>query len=195
MLALEPTASDDAAFLDFAERLIAGAALASGFDHLIVGHIDHWFGPRWLGFCGKLLGSAGVRTRIRKGASTPPPFHPNRIQSVRRYELNESGKFAYCHDVRWLHGHRSSQENLDRTLRYGLLYAWYSGDTVASDKGVVMVYLIHRKWRKAWYVGFDKLPHWHISQTLAIAPQRVHELLEMSSTGGSVGCWIPHTTS
>jgi hypothetical protein len=178
MLELEATASDDAAFLELASRLIAGAALAGEFDTLVIGHIDHWFGPRWLGFCGKMLGIAGVRNRKLTDKLMDPPFHPHRVLSVRKYRRTDSQTFENCGDVWWLHGPRSSQSNINRTVISGHLYAWYSGDTVAVDKACVMVYLVHSKWNTAWYVGFDKLPQWHLSKTVAIAPQRVNELLE-----------------
>jgi hypothetical protein len=177
MLELEATESDEPDFLDITSRLITSVAWTNGFNQLIVGHIDHWFGQRWLGFCGKLLGAAGVRSRRLTGELTPPPFHPNRIISVRRYALTEPGGFESGGEVSWLHGLRPSASNINRTLLKGFLYAWYSGDTITSDKGVVMVYLVHRKWNAAWYVGFEKLPQWHLAQTVAIAPRRVNEML------------------
>jgi hypothetical protein len=178
MLKLEASAVDDPAFLDLASRLIAGAARVNGFTALVVAHIDHWFGPRWLGFRGKLLGAAGVRSHRLTGTLAPPPFHPHRVRSVREYPLAESGAFECRGDVRWLHGFRTSQANIDRHMWQGQFYAWYSGDTAGTGKGVVMAYPIHRKWSAAWYVGFDRVPEWHLSQTVAIAPRRVQELME-----------------
>jgi hypothetical protein len=177
MLELEANATDDAPFLDLASRLIAGAAVAYGLNDVVTVHIDHWFGERWLGFCGKLLGSTGVRSRHLDGELTPPPFHPHRVLSARVYRLTEAHTFEHCDDAGLLHGFRPSQSNINRTFRRNRLYAWYSGDTAVTDKGVVMVYLVHRQWNSAWYVGFDKFPAWHLSVTRAIAPGRVHELL------------------
>jgi hypothetical protein len=178
MLELEATASDDTAFLALCGRLIAGAAVANGFSDLVVCRIDHWFGPRWLGFCGKILGAAGVRNRRLIDELTPPPFHPHRVSSVREYRRSPLQGFECRGEVGWLHGLRTSEQNLGRHLRRGRLYAWYSGDTVVLDRGVVMVYLVQRAWNTAWYVGFDKTPLWHPAQSRAIAPWRVHELLE-----------------
>jgi hypothetical protein len=178
MLELEADAGDDPSFLDIAGRLIAGAAVENGFGVLVAVHIDHWFGDRWLGFCGKLLGAAGVRNRRLTDELTPPPFHPHRVRSARAYELTESGRFEFWEDVRSLHDFRSSEANVLRTLRGGRLYGWYTGDTVASDKAAVMAYLVGRKWNAAWYVGFDKARGWHVSKTVAIAPRRVQEFLE-----------------
>lgn len=187
MIPLHATSNDDTPFLHLVGRLIDGTARANHFTRVIVGHIDHWFGPRWLGFCGKMLGTAGVRSRRLTGRLTPPPFHPNRVLSVRGYELAESGAFEYQGEVGGLHGFRSSESNIDRRLARGRAYAWYSGDTVSAEKGVVMVYLAHWEWAAAWYVGFNKLPVWHLAQTRAIAPNRVHELLECASRAVAPG--------
>lgn len=186
MLEIESNANDDAVFLALARRLIAGAATAHGFNNLIVVHIDGWFGDRWLGFCGKLLGTAGVRSRRLSGELTPPPFHPHRVQSTRAYRLTHSGRFEHFLD--WpLHGFRPSQANLNRTLMKRHLYAWYSGDTTKSDRGVVMVYLVQESWNAAWYVAFDKTPHWHLARTVSIAPRRVRDIMEHAPPGGGGG--------
>lgn len=182
MLELGATASDDPAFLELVSGLIAGAARSNGFDTLVVGHINHWFGPRWLGFCGKLLGVVGVRSHRLTGELTPPPFHSHRIHSVREYDLDESGTFVYGCDVDWLHGHRSSEANIYRTLRGRRLYAWYSADTIASDKGAVMVYLVHHDWNAAWYVGFDRIPEWRMARTSSIAPRQVHGFIDLAAS-------------
>ncbi len=181
MLELDANSNDDPVFLEVASRLIAGAAFENGFRVLIAVHIDHWFGDRWLGFCGKLLGAAGVRNRRLTDELTPPPFHPHRVRSARAYKITDSQRFEFWEDIRSLHDFRSSEANLRQTLRRGQLYGWYSGDTATSDKAAVMVYLVAREWNAAWYTGFDKTAGWHLSQTVGIAPRRVQELLARAS--------------
>ena len=77
MLELEANSTDDSLFIEKASRLIAGATLTNGLSDVVAVHIDHWFGERWLGFCGKLLGCTGVRSRRLDDELTPPPFHPH----------------------------------------------------------------------------------------------------------------------
>jgi hypothetical protein len=177
MLELEANATDDAPFLDLASRLIAGAAVASCLSDVVAVHIDHWFGERWLGFCGKLLGSAGVRSRRLDGELTPPPFHPHRVLSARAYRLTESQTFEHWDDAGSLHGFRPSQANINRTLRRNRLYAWYSGDTTATDKGVVMVYVVKETGNAAWYTAFHKAPAWHLGQTVGVSPRAIQEYM------------------
>src|SRR5688500_17691444 len=104
MLLLEQLPDDDPEFLDLAGRLIGGAAIAYELGVVAV-HIDHWFGDRWLGFCGKYLGMAGVRTADFTKSLTPPPFHPHRIHSVRYYWHSAQG-FQHSDDVKSPHGYR-----------------------------------------------------------------------------------------
>jgi hypothetical protein len=164
--------------------LIAGTAVANGFEVVVAVHIDHWFGERWLGFCGKLLGAAGVRNRRLTSGLVCPPFHPNRVRSARQYRF-DGGRFEFCEDVGALHRYRPSEQNLNNTLRRGRLYAWYSGDTATTDKAAVMVYLVQRKWSTAWYAGFDKAPQWHLAKTVSIAPHRVLALLNWAGSGAA----------
>ncbi len=178
MLQLEANPTDDAPFLDLASRLVAGAALSNGLSDVVAVHVDHWFGERWLGFCGKLLGSAGVRSRRLDGELTPPPFHPHRVLSARVYRLTEARTFEYWEDAGSLHGYRPSQSNINQTFRRSRLYAWYSGDTIATDKGVVMAYAIKKAQNAAWYTAFHKSPAWHLGQTVGVSPRVVHEFIE-----------------
>jgi hypothetical protein len=176
ILSLEKLSNDDPAFLNVAGRLIAGAASVRGWRTITVVHIDHWFGGRWLGFCGKLLGIAGVRTRDLSGTLTPPPFHPNRVLSEKQYERLET-EYVDVGDRQWLHRDCTSQQNLSRKIYMDGLYAWYSGDTTATDKGAVMVYEVFRRTSDAWYVRFDKTKKWRVAQTVRISPQRVQQLI------------------
>jgi hypothetical protein len=180
MLTLRPTDTDDEEFLDLAGRLVGQAALQNGFQRLIVTHVDHWFGTRWLGFCGKLMGIAGVRNRWLTRDLAPPPFHPHRIHSVREFELTAAG-YEYRKDVDWLHGARRSESNIGRSLFSGIAYAWYSGDTRTVDRGAVMVYLVLMRRSAAWYAGFRKSPSWRLAQTRAISPGRIGSLLDPAS--------------
>jgi hypothetical protein len=180
IIELAASANDDAAFLDLASRLIARAAIAGDLRDVVVVHINHWFGDRWLGFCGKQFGAVGVRNRRLTGDLTPPPFHPHRVQSARAYQLTDSGVFAYRSDEKWLHRYRPSEANVGRALCTNRLYAWYSGNTKDTEKGVVMVYVIKKPVNAAWYVAFERTPTWHLAQTVGISPRRVLEFIEVA---------------
>jgi hypothetical protein len=178
MLELETTPTDDPAFVDLAARVFAAAALEAELRKIVVVHVDHWFGRRWLGFRSKLLGAAGVRSARLDSAHSPPPFHPRRVLSARLYRPSDSQPFEFDENVTWLHGYRPSQENLRRRLAPGFLYTWYSGDTKAMDRGVVMVYEIKRTGNAAWYAAFERNPSWRLVQAVGIGPSTVRQYLE-----------------
>jgi len=58
-----PADGDDAEYLDWVETAIVGVEEAVKSNETYVVKIDNWFGQRWLGFSGKLLGKAGVRKK------------------------------------------------------------------------------------------------------------------------------------
>lgn len=134
--------------------------------------IDHWFGPRWLGFCGKLYGIAGVRTRRGTARLTVPPFHPHRVQFAREFHLGEGGAFVDRGPDSSLHDWRNSHDNINRSMRRGV-YGWSSGDTASTGRGAVMVYVVTPHWSTAWYAGFERRTEWCLTTTKWISPQRV----------------------
>src|SRR5579864_610502 len=76
------TETDDAPeFIAEIQQLVQGLVRLHKTETLIVVKIDGWFGSRWLGFSGKVLGSLGVW----KDRLTIPPFVPNRVLSQRKY--------------------------------------------------------------------------------------------------------------
>ena len=180
MIELEANDSDDAGFLTVAGRLIAGAALAGRQRFVTAVHIDHWFGDRWLGFRGKLLGAAGVRSRSLRGELGVPPFHPNRVFSTHLYHFKpEAGRFADLGTCNLVHGHRTSAANLNERLWLNGLYAWYSGDTIETRTGVVMVYVVGPRYRFGWHATFESKPEWQLTKSVGIAPGRIAELLAL----------------
>lgn len=187
MIDLASGASDDPAFLTIAGRLVAGAALAGGARAVTAVHIDHWFGHRWLGFRGKMLGAAGVRSRSLRGELGVPPFHPHRVLSSRAYTFApEAQRFEYRCEARWVHGRRTSEANLNRSLwRHGL-YVWYSGDTIETRTGAVMVYAVAPHYRLGWYAAFEGTAEWRLTKSVGIAPWRIAELLALAADRSTV---------
>lgn len=126
---IEPAIDDDPSFVELVDRLARESIKRSGLTSLVLCHLDHWFGPRWLGFCGKMLGAAGVRDFPSRRGQTPPPFHPHRLQSAVNYSIDSDGLLQRGGDVGWLHLPIKSENNLYRSLLTGKQYLWYSGDT------------------------------------------------------------------
>lgn len=179
---LHYTSADDPAFVRFASSFITSAAAVSELSTIYTIHIDNWFGPRWLGFCGKFRGIAGVRNRTLKKSLSVPPFHPNRVLSARGHRLRDDGLYADAEDLTSLHPHARSETNINRGIRGGVLHAWYSGKTVDSGKGVVMMY--HRKGDKckAFYTMFNRERGWKLDEHVGITRSEVSSLTEQGGT-------------
>ncbi len=181
MLDLEATTNDDAGFLAVAGLLVGGGTIADNAHRLTAIHIDHWFGDRWLGFRGKMLGIAGVGSWSLRRELGVPPFHPHRVLSTREYQvIPESRRFEYRGETNRVHGTRTSESNLNRSLCVRGLYAWYSGDTINTRTGAVMVYVVAPRYRFGWYAMFENKAEWCLTKSVGIAPGRIAELMKLA---------------
>lgn len=75
MLPIPQRPSDAPDFIARVEAVVA-RALQARPAHLILIRVDNWFGERWIGFGGKVLGLAGISF---KDNLVLPPFVPSRI--------------------------------------------------------------------------------------------------------------------
>jgi hypothetical protein len=177
-VSLHATSDDDTSFVDVASRFVTAAAIQSKLSVIYAVHIDNWFGPRWLGFCGKTLGIAGVRNKTLQKSLSVPPFHPNRVLAARGHHLREDGLYADAEDLTSLHPHIPSESNIHRSIRSNILYAWYSGNSVATHKGVVMMYQRRQDECKAFYTMFNGDKMWKLDKHVGITRIEVETLLE-----------------
>ena len=148
---------------------------------LVVVKIDNWFGKRWLGFCGKFLGVAGVTLKTH---STPPkhiripPFVPERVVSQHRftapsYDEIEPGELV--------HRQMPSRDALRREAAFaapGTALVWYSGNSEANGRGSLMVYLPIDSSYWAWYVGLKLGTPWGVSEYWGIKRDEYASLKE-----------------
>jgi hypothetical protein len=181
LIPLSTNDDDDVSFIDIASRLVSATAASNDLPIVYTVHIDNWFGRRWLGFCGKIFGIAGVRNRTLKQSLTLPPFHPHRVLGGVEYHLNSDHCYEKRGDLSTIHKLRPSQENIGNTIRSNTLFAWYSGNTVTTRKGVLMVYFTTSDTTKAWYVMFDGDAGWRLEQHVGITRREVLDLMEYHS--------------
>jgi hypothetical protein len=103
--------SDAAGFVAQVDSIVACAARTSPTEVILV-RIDNWFGERWLGFAGKLVGAAGVRYANRL---VVPPFVPSRVVEQRCYRFkDDENQHARQECVAPLHVSQTSQANFRR---------------------------------------------------------------------------------
>lgn len=182
LVSLHADSGDALPFIDIASRLITATAKKHKLPVVYAIHIDNWFGERWLGFCGKICGAAGVRNRTLTESLTPPPFHPNRVLNETDHYLRDDGLYAAMEGLCSLHSHRPSATNINRHIRTDILHAWYSGNSAATRKGVVMAYLATKPVTEAWYVMFNGESDWRLDRHIAITRREVSDLMESVSS-------------
>lgn len=156
---------DEPEFLSGVWRLIIRAANAYDAQRVTVIAVDRWFGERWLGFRGKLLGRFGVRCNItsEKLSLRIPPFHPHRVRLGYTYTRTPNGFELRTDWPGIIHDNRKSESNTRMTLleTYGPgLYSWYTAGTRHTDRGSIMVYHVHPDGDVGWFVGFSRAAHW-----------------------------------
>jgi hypothetical protein len=140
---------DDVGFIHLVRETVSREMAAT--DEVYLVKVDHWFGQKWFGFSGKLLGGVALWGK----RFTVPPFHPNRVIVERYFRWDDRGD-AYVERpaAPALHIQQASERNLRRYVdaisRSGT-FIWYSGGTRETGRGNVMVYAVAPGEQSAWY--------------------------------------------
>ena len=133
-IATGPDDSHD--FIAIIEGLVNGLLAVEAPPSLKLIKIDNWFGPKWLGFSGKVLGALGVSMP----KLTIPPFVPNRVVSERELagpscEEIEDGGLIHLSVPSSVALTRKAVEVVPKALLF-----WYSGGSQNSGRGSAMAY-------------------------------------------------------
>jgi hypothetical protein len=170
---------DDSAFVEIVSRFVDYAVTKYELSVVFSIRVDHWFGERWLGFRGKILGALGVRNRSLNDDLVVPPFHPHRVKSVTRFDRLESGAFASMHipamtnyALGW------GGENIGNYFRESGIYCWYAGDSGTTTSASLMVYVISPAGNSAWYVSFNKKDDWVLSKSIPMSAAECHFIID-----------------
>jgi hypothetical protein len=188
----EPHDFDDPAFYEVVTRIAEGVVREYDCETLHIVRIDHWFGPKWMRFEGKVLGAAGAHSF--PGRLIVPPFHPHRV--VRELALARQSDGSYCADIqkKALHGQRTSGENqfvrIPRPDGAGRrAYLWFSGDSKATGIGCVMAYVVSREPREdvVWYLEHERSRGWARHRIFGISERELQRIYQ----GDRVAVSIP----
>lgn len=158
-LELPVAVEDDPVFLKCVQSLVLRDAVSAEPRRILVARLDNWFGDRWYGFRGKVLGAAGVRNKQGCHRFIVPPFVPKRVLGEHCLERQENGEYLACPVDEPLAVSQPGEANLKRWLHQftdsGLL-VWYSGNSAERDMASVMVYVHTDQVTDAWYLGVRK---------------------------------------
>jgi len=169
---------DDEDFLRIVESVLSGTVVDQRPAYVAVVKIDHWFGQRWRGFVGKILGQVGAN-RMRN--LVIPPFHPNRVQGEWQYLRRKDGSYAEASALEPVHIHQNSESNWGRRIhrvRAPSVWVWWSGKSTKADRASLMVYIVRGgDDDEAWYVEYTfKADEWAISKLAGVDRRRLEQL-------------------
>lgn len=136
-------------------------AIAAHPEQLYVVRIDNWFGDRWAGFAGKILGAAGVHHHDNP---TLPPFVPSRVvrQDCFRFSPDEQ-RWVRDESAEALHIEQPSEANFRRRVDEMLptsALVWFSDNSATSRRGSVMAYVPSEAGHDAWYADLAANGMW-----------------------------------
>jgi hypothetical protein len=150
--------------------------------------IKNWFDQKWLAFSGKslvhfpiagLLDSSGREEALECVSSkevTIPPFNPNRVLSSKFLRVRDTGNKRI---EKALHGYRRSTEtarNLVKDYTSDGLLLWYSSNTLANQKGSIMVYTSQNNKVSSWYARFENIDGWKVTRAKGIKLTEIEDL-------------------
>ena len=191
MIDLHTTETDDDIFISVVAMLVENFCKKYTLRNIHTIHIDNWFGDKWLGFRGKLLGAAGVRDKDFDSKLVLPPFNPARVLDTTTY--NVKNNIVTTSHKRDLHVCQSSESNLDN-YEYGFgLFIWYSAGTKFNSQGSIMIhykehpirdipncedaYMIGKPKCAAYYIMLERKTNWALSKIIGSEHEDIKELL------------------
>ena len=178
---IETLADDDDRFIEIVRGAIEAVVHRDSPGSLRVIRIDNWFGEKWRGFAGKMLGDLGVgRGRLRI-----PPFVPSRVDSESLW-TNRDSDYAPHSEFDLLHKRILSEANLRRYFdQYcpDTIAVWFSSKSASNGRGSIMVYSDVGMTRTvSWYVEVTATKNWNPSVANGVTSSEFLELISPSQT-------------
>ena len=170
---------DDKDFIKLVNLVMAGVTVHYSVNEVVHVKIKNWFDHKWLNYSGKsivpfeggLLGPHSSFDNVWREKTCIPPFNPNRVLSSMYFYMEYTGNTKI---ERVIHRRRSTTDNLhNRIVDYFTdgLAIWFSSNTVANQRGSIMVYRVQNKRVHSWYASFEKKTVWQIMKTKGIAKE------------------------
>lgn len=157
---LTRTEIDDESFVNLISHFVGYYLNACQPPRACIVHIDNWFGDRWLGFQGKILGAAGVRNRNVNDCQLPiPPFKPSRVISALEFRPQSDGQYKLTPKLS-TNLHANKRGDTFWYFTHPGLYCWYSGGTTTNTNGSLMIYDVTAEGSSGWYIGFTRKDLW-----------------------------------
>jgi hypothetical protein len=159
-----PEQDDAHDFVALVEQSVNGILRQNAPLSLVLIKVDNWFGPKWLGFSGKMLGAFGAW----QPKLTIPPFVPNRIVSERRFVAPVYSEAAMHRPIHLCIPSKIARTRSVSEVAPGAALVWFSGDSKKSARGSVMAYVPAGESYWSLYVGYTKRESWRVVKTLEL---------------------------
>jgi hypothetical protein len=178
---IESTAGDDDRYIEIVRGVVEVVVRRDSPARLRIVRIDNWFGEKWRGFAGKVLGAFGVS----RGRLVIPPFVPSRVESECSWTKGES-EYVLDPDSDVLHKRIRSEGNLRRYFDQhcpGTIAVWFSSKSASNGRGSIMVYSdVGMEQTVSWYVELTEARNWETSVANGITTSEFLKLVGSSQT-------------
>jgi hypothetical protein len=186
--------TDDVGFVELLNSLVRGVVSSYTPDELWIVQVDNWFDHKWLRFSG--VGTVDFQfpafmnrddsalQEFTQERVTFPPFAPSRVLAQYSY-VRKGDHYSEAPLTRLPHPseRRASETNLQRRVedfsRSGA-FVWYSSNTLANDRGSVMVYYVSEKRVECWFAAFNRHGAWKLYSTKGASKEEVQGLLNIT---------------
>ena len=190
-ISITPGETDDPYFITLVNHLATGLTRHSQPAELWIIQIDNWFDHKWLRFSGigvvdfplpaGYVGWYGAQAEFFQDKVTHPPFTPSRVVSQWSFQRKDNDyQEVYYPKLPHSSDKQSSRANLHKraeNFRPSACFIWFSGNTVANDRGSVMVYDLSLNRVNCWFVSFRRRDEWTLQATKGVSQKYVKELI------------------
>ena len=182
--------TDDPGFIEAVNSIVSELITYNAPEQFWVIQIDNWFDHKWLGFSGYGLIASNipldrydtVKAESYQEKVTFPPFAPNRVLmqfSFVRVEntYKESALPALPHINERKHSETNLRRRIQDFTRSGC-FLWYSANTVANGRGIVMVYVVTADQVECWFAAFNREEEWKLKATKGVTRDKLESWLD-----------------
>jgi hypothetical protein len=181
---IRPEIGDAPDFVRHVEQVTNGVIRLHAPETLVLIKIDNYFGSKWLGFSGKVLGAVGVWHNPSYHPANNvriPPFVPNRVVSQRRFCGPDYGEIDGGKPIHKRIRGGTALKRMAATEAPKSALVWYSGESEVTGRGAVMAYVPAGDSYWLWYAALETGEPWHISETWDIKREDLVSLIEQGS--------------
>jgi hypothetical protein len=164
------TEEDSPEYLELVRGVVQGMVRDRPPEDIWLVRVDNWFGKKWCGFVGKVMGAFGV---ARTDRLVVPPFVPARIEDV-QYLRAVVGGYRSEPSLAEVHREQSSESNatrfIDEMTDDGLL-VWYAGRSAKNKRGSLMAYRVRPAEQWGWHAELrERAGRWSPSSLVGVSP-------------------------